>query len=324
MFRKKEIIQAIYREGGFSKASKVLHIAQPSLSVMVSGIEKEIGARLFDRSTSPVRLTEIGEKYLECCNSISLIEEDFLNYVNDIKGLEMGEISLGSNTLFLSNVIPHILSEYSSLHPAIHIRLQDHDTPTLVDMLVAGELDIVIDNLPSPDSRLTPHYLGRELLLIAVPSEFSINIRLSDYSYSYEDILEGKHLSFGRSCISRLHMFRDQPFILLDKGFDTRNRCDKVFEDCGLSIRPLYEFNQLQTSFGTAASGLGITVASDTLIRNSSNWGSRMTYYTLDHREFARDVYCYTRKNRMLTRAMEEFIQISRELCPLLLSSPAD
>ena len=38
MFRKKDIIAAIYREGGFSKASRKLHIAQPSLSVMVSGV----------------------------------------------------------------------------------------------------------------------------------------------------------------------------------------------------------------------------------------------------------------------------------------------
>ena len=61
IFRKKEIVTAIYKEGGFSKAAKALHIAQPSLSVMVSNIEKEIGARLFDRSTSPVRLTQIGD-----------------------------------------------------------------------------------------------------------------------------------------------------------------------------------------------------------------------------------------------------------------------
>ena len=40
IFRKKEIVTAIYKEGGFSKAAKALHIAQPSLSVMVSNIEK--------------------------------------------------------------------------------------------------------------------------------------------------------------------------------------------------------------------------------------------------------------------------------------------
>ena len=120
IFRKKDIIAAIHREGGFSKAAKVLRIAQPSLSVMVSGIESDIGARLFDRSTNPIRLTQIGEKYLECCESISIIEDDFMDYVNEINGLETGEIALGGNTLYISNIIPKILSEFSVLSDAFH------------------------------------------------------------------------------------------------------------------------------------------------------------------------------------------------------------
>ena len=155
IFRKKEIVTAIYKEGGFSKAAKALHIAQPSLSVMVSNIEKEIGARLFDRSTTPVRLTQIGEKYLECCGNISMIEEDFISYVNDIKGIEVGEIALGGTTLYMSNIVPDILNEYSVMHPSIHIKLYDYDTPALISMLLSGELDIVIDNLPSENGPLS-------------------------------------------------------------------------------------------------------------------------------------------------------------------------
>ena len=119
LFRKKDIISSIYREGGFSKASKVLHIAQPSLSVMVSNVEKEIGAQIFDRSVSPLRLTQIGEKYLECCDNISMIEDDFMSYLNDVKGLETGEISIGGSALYISNVVPLILSDFSSRHPSI-------------------------------------------------------------------------------------------------------------------------------------------------------------------------------------------------------------
>ena len=45
IFSKKDLIQAIYQEGGFLRAARALHIAQPSLSVMVAGIEKEIGGQ---------------------------------------------------------------------------------------------------------------------------------------------------------------------------------------------------------------------------------------------------------------------------------------
>lgn len=319
MFRKREIVQAIYKEGGFSKAAKVLHIAQPSLSVMVSNIEKEIGARIFDRSTNPIALTQIGAKYLECSEQITIIEDDFRNYVNEVRGLEIGTLSIGANTLYISNLLPDIITEYSGRHPSININLYDHDSPALISMLVSGALDVAIDNLTDND-KLEKHYLGTEYLFIAVPEDDPVNLRLKDYAYSYRDITDGIHMKSSRY-LHDLYAFRDKPFIMLQKGFDTRRRCDYVLHDYGIQVKALYDLNQLSSAFGMAASGLGLTVVSDTLIRHSPDWGSKMRYYTVDHDEFIRYVFCYTVKNRMLTRAVEEFVSISRELSPILLSS---
>lgn len=313
MFRKKDIIAAIYREGGFSKASKKLHIAQPSLSVMVSGVEQEIGAKLFDRSVSPVRLTQVGEKYLECCDNISMIEDDFINYVNDINGLEIGEISIGGSALYISNIVPHILSEFSKRHPSIKIRLYDMDTPALIRMIQSGELDVAIDNFPSNVEKLDKHYLGTEILLLAVPQGYGINENLREFAYSYEDIIKGMHVARTRPYLENMRAFNDQPFILLQESFDTRKRCDAVFEDYGIKVRAAYELNQLQSAFGMASSGLGITIISDTLVRQSEYSAANMCYYAVRSPEFTRDVYYYTRKSRMISRDLQEFLDISHD-----------
>lgn len=313
MFRKKDIIAAIYREGGFSKASKKLHIAQPSLSVMVSGVEQEIGAKLFDRSVSPVRLTRVGEKYLECCDNISMIEDDFINYVNDINGLEIGEISIGGSALYISNIVPHILSEFSKRHPSIKIRLYDMDTPALIRMIQSGELDVAIDNFPSNVEKLDKHYLGTEILLLAVPQDYGINENLREFAYSYEDIIKGMHVARTRPYLENMRAFNDQPFILLQESFDTRKRCDALFEDYGIKVRAAYELNQLQSAFGMASSGLGITIISDTLVRQSEYSAANMCYYAVRSPEFTRDVYYYTRKSRMISRDLQEFLDISHD-----------
>ncbi len=62
MFTNKHYIIAIYEEGSFSKAAKRLYISQPSLSASVKRIEDKIAVPLFDRSTSPVSLTEAGQE----------------------------------------------------------------------------------------------------------------------------------------------------------------------------------------------------------------------------------------------------------------------
>ena len=321
IFSKKDLIQAIYQEGGFLRAARALHIAQPSLSVMVASIEKEIGGPLFDRSTNPVRLTPLGVKYLECAGSISMIEDDFFNYMNELQGLETGSIALGSNTLYMANIIPEILSVYAQKHPMIHLSLYEHESRDLIDQLHSGQLELVIDNLPD-DDRMERHYLGTEYLLIAVPEKSDLNRKWSKFAYSHDDIVEGEHLKGRIRYLNDMRLLNDQPFILLQKGLDTRRRCDIVFGENGVMVQSVYELNQLSSAFGIAASGLGLTVVSDTLIRHSLERACKMQYYMVRSPEFTRDVYFYTMKNRLVTRTIKEFIDISRELYPFSVYDP--
>ena len=69
MLKDIEYIYAVYKERSFSKAARRLFISQPSLSAAVKRVEQELGLPLFNRSTSPVSLTEAGEYYIARCSS---------------------------------------------------------------------------------------------------------------------------------------------------------------------------------------------------------------------------------------------------------------
>ena len=72
----KDYIYAIYQYKSFSKAAKMLHVSQPWLSTAVKKTEMELQLSLFDRSTSPVSLTEAGRYYIEQIKKINAIEEE--------------------------------------------------------------------------------------------------------------------------------------------------------------------------------------------------------------------------------------------------------
>ena len=74
MLKDIEYIYAVYKERSFSKAARRLFIAQPSLSAAVKRVEQELGLPLFNRSTSPVSLTEAGEYYIKSAEKIMEIE----------------------------------------------------------------------------------------------------------------------------------------------------------------------------------------------------------------------------------------------------------
>ena len=92
MFTWKKYIYEVYREKSFSKAAQNLYISQPSLSARVKKVEKEIGFPLFDRSTSPLQLTEVGEVYIKAAEEIFQIEQRVENYINNLTTLKTGII----------------------------------------------------------------------------------------------------------------------------------------------------------------------------------------------------------------------------------------
>ena len=61
MFQGMEYIYEVYKEKSFSKAAAALFISQPSLSANVKRVENRIGYPIFDRSTKPLQLTEVGK-----------------------------------------------------------------------------------------------------------------------------------------------------------------------------------------------------------------------------------------------------------------------
>ncbi len=317
MFSKKNVIYSVYKYGGFSKAAEALHIPQPSLSVMVSKVEKELGEKLFDRGTNPVKLTYVGEKYIECCESINMIEEDFTNFLSEFHGLESGEFKLGGSNLFMNNLIPSILAAYSSKHPGINVSLIEHGSLELRQMLIAGDLDIVIDNELYDDTKFDCYPIGDEYLLIAVPRDSSFNSDFKEYAYTYADISAGKHVKGINPFIEDLHVFEVLPFIQMHENYDTRTRSDEVFSELGIKLDSVFELDQLSSIFAMASSGLGAAVVSDTIIRNSRGRAERLYYYPVNHDAFKRTVSFYTRRDRSMSNAIKELVDITLKLNPL-------
>ena len=72
--RQAQYLITVYEEGSISNAAKRLYISQPALSQTIQIVEKEIGARIFNRNTTPISLTYAGEKYLATAPKLIALE----------------------------------------------------------------------------------------------------------------------------------------------------------------------------------------------------------------------------------------------------------
>lgn len=311
MFVWKKYVYEVYKERSFTKAAQNLYISQPSLSARIKKIEVIIGEPLFDRSTTPLQLTEVGKVYIEAAEEITQIEQRVENYINDLAGLKTGNLAVGASTLFAAYVVPSLITQFNQKFPDVHIQLIEGNTAELEEMLGSNALDFVIDNYHYDSILYNKELYCEENILLAVPKHFAVNEELGMYQLSYKNIKNKNYLNQKYPAVP-LGRFADLPFIMLTQGNDTRTRGDRLCRNVGFKPNIVFEFNQQSTAYMASSTQLGATFISDILVSQLPTF-ENLVYYKLDGEEAKRKVFFYYKTHKYKTRVMEEFIRMMHE-----------
>lgn len=311
MFVWKKYVYEVYKERSFTKAAQNLYISQPSLSARIKKIEEIIGEPLFDRSTTPLQLTEVGKVYIEAAEEITQIEQRVENYINDLAGLKTGNLAVGASTLFAAYVVPSLITQFNQKFPDVHIQLIEGNTAELEEMLGSNALDFVIDNYHYDSILYNKELYCEENILLAVPKHFAVNEELGMYQLSYKNIKNKNYLNQKYPAVP-LGRFADLPFIMLTQGNDTRTRGDRLCRNVGFKPNIVLEFNQQSTAYMASSTQLGATFISDILVSQLPTF-ENLVYYKLDGEEAKRKVFFYYKTHKYKTCVMEEFIRMMHE-----------
>lgn len=308
MFKNKEYVLEVNKEKSFSKAAQNLYVSQPSLSAMVKKVEDKAGMQIFDRSTTPIKLTEFGEKYVETALKIHHLEEDFGEYVDSLKNITAGTLSIGSTTFLSSVLLPPILEKYSSKYPKVSLKLIEGNIIELEKHLATGELDFVIEANHFDEQIYAKKKIHHEHLILAVSKNIDCYDVVKSHEISLEDIIENRHLHKKLPPVP-LELLEGAPFILLREGNDIRLRADKIMESCGFMPSAQLSVDQLMTAFHLVERGLGVTFLTDTLVKNIPI-GNNIAFFRLENGDVHRDIFLYRKANRIMTPAMEKFLEL--------------
>lgn len=311
MFQGMKYVYEVYREKSFSRAAANLFISQPSLSANIRRVENRIGYPIFDRSTKPLSLTECGKQYIQCVERIMNIERDFSDFINDWGGLKTGSLVLGGSNLFSSWFLPPMIAEFASCYPHIQIRLVEESTVKLTKMLQRGIIDMVLDNTNLDPEIFDSRLYQEEHLILAVPRSFSINKKLENFQLSVPDIQTGRFLAPDFPSVP-FSQFRKEPFIMLKQENDTGKRAMDICRENHFEPIVVFEMDQQMTSYNVTCSGMGISFIGDIMISKVSPHPN-VVYYKLPLKDNCRNICFYWKKGRYLSRAMEEFLNMSKQ-----------
>ena len=307
MFKEMNYVYAVYKEKSFTKAAQKLYISQPALSSMVKKAEKKIGLTIFDRSTSPITLTEAGRYYIQQTESIMRIQENAEAYFRRLAGTHENQLRLGGSSFFLSYVFPPMVKRFLAANRNASVSWVESRNDELISRLMSDNIDFFLEVDELEKERIGAWKWGEEQLILAVPAEWAVNDRLLDYQLTAEDVHERKHLSDEIPAVD-VSVFAEEPFILLREGNDSHRRAVGICNNAGFHPRNTYmTADQMLTCYYLAAEGHGVAFIRDSILFHT-DLTENLFFYRLDDPLATRNIYLYYRQDRELSPVAQSFL----------------
>lgn len=162
---------ALARERHFGKAAEACHVSQPTLSVALKKVEGQLGAALFERGATEVRITSFGERIVAQARRV-LEEAVHLEEIAE-SGRDplTGSLRVGVIYTIAPYLLPQLVPALHQQAPAMPLFLKEDFTANLIPALKAGELDVIVIALPFAEPGLVAQPVYQEPFRFVVPAE---------------------------------------------------------------------------------------------------------------------------------------------------------
>lgn len=277
----------------FSKASEIIHLTQPAVSLQIQALEEIYETKFFDRSNNSVILTPAGDILYRYAKEILTLYATVDKEIGEITSIVKGSISIGASTTIGNYLLPSVISEFKLKNPKLKIHLLVGNTKRIVDMLNSGNIDLgLVEGEVSKYKITTEKLLSDELTLI-VPAN---------------------HPWAKRKDISMSELTKE-PFILREEGSGTRQVIENYLLKRGINTHSM----NITTVLGSTEalkeaveSGIGVSIVSKWAVRRENRFGS-LKSVKFKEGKLPRDFCLIFNKNTITTYAVEEFLTFLRK-----------
>ncbi|MEK9516993.1 MAG: LysR substrate-binding domain-containing protein [Flavobacteriaceae bacterium] len=239
---------AVAEYGNFTIAAEKCFVTQPTLSMQVQKLEEELGVKIFNRSTKPIILTDIGKKILVQAKRITEEATRMQDIVSTEKGFICGEFKLGIIPTVMPTLLPMFLNTFIKKYPKVDLKIEELTTQNITKMLEECILDAGIAATPLGLSSIIELPLYHEPFVGYIPEGNSLHtikeIEIDDLNMTDVLVLEDGHC-FRNNVLNLCQMNRIErnPFDLKSGSFETLiNLAD---EGLGMTLLPFLHGNSL-------------------------------------------------------------------------------
>ena len=278
-----------------TKAANELYVSQPALSHYIAKVEDEIGAALFDRSTTPISLTPAGERYVDTARMILALNDRLRHDISDINNQKKGRVIVGISHARASFFLPYVLPEFQRQYPGIEVKTVEVRSDQIEEYVSKGKCDIGILPFPiSGEYELEQEIICREELLLVSGEPLPEEVRAD-----------------GQAFVN-LKYCGDKSYLLLRKGHGIRSAVDVLFLEHGISPSHIFETTSNETAYRLSSVGMGISIVPESTMMLSHAVSTPFCYH-IGQEGFFWKIGAVYRQKEYLTRAQRAFIGLLQD-----------
>ena len=166
---------AVAEHGNFTTASEKCFVTQPTLSMQVQKLEEELGVTIFNRSTKPLQVTEVGEKVLNQARKIIEESTRMNDVISEEKGVIGGTLKVGIIPTVTSTLLPLFLNIFTKKHKNVDLKIEEFNTETIIQKLEDNTIDCAIAATPLSNNKIVERPLYYEPFVAYVPKHHSLS-----------------------------------------------------------------------------------------------------------------------------------------------------
>src|SRR6266403_1503130 len=169
-FDNMRVFAKVVENGSFTGAAERLGISASMVSQHVKELEERLAARLLNRTTRKVSLTEVGRAYYERCTRLLADLEEIEQAVSDMHAAPRGELRVNATPTFGILQLAPTIADFTTRFPAISVELMLSER--MVDLIEEG-FDVAVRVGELPDSSLIARQLAPcRMVVCGAPSYF--------------------------------------------------------------------------------------------------------------------------------------------------------
>ncbi len=304
----------VYKTGSFTKAAEALYISQPSLSAAISRLEKELGFRIFDRSTIPCSLTPEGRIYIECIEEVAESEDNMRKRIRELSDVNHGSIIVGGSSYASYLIMSEICGAFYKKNPKISVTLDIGNvggSQVLWEKLDNNEIDILLTYVKQHNKYVTEPLL-EERLVIAMHKNMQGAKKLQHLAMTRKEILT-KTYSPDRE-IEDMSIFHDIDFLDFSHKSDVGQRMAKLLGDYKTAHYKIQNARHSEMHYNLMREGIGAVVTTTLAVEQKIHEDEDILFFVPKSEDSYRKIFLAYKLSSKNNPLIKNFIKVSKDI----------